>query len=78
MEKAAHFMKFEPLLYFSISGFSLPIQHLRGEIGIKELDFGSKGLKDADAIIIGALLSSNYSLMKLKYLLKFSNRALEK
>ena len=53
--------------FCSISGVTLPVQDIRG--GVEELDFSSKKLHDTDAIVIGALLETNTSLIELKYVM---------
>ena len=46
----------------NIDGFALPIKKLKGTEPVETLDFSSKGLGPASAIVISSLISANASL----------------
>ena len=46
----------------NIDGFALPIKQLKGTEPVESLDFSSKGLGPASAIVIASLIGANASL----------------
>ena len=46
----------------NLDGFALPIKKLKGTDPVESLDFSSKGLRPASAIVIASLIGDNASL----------------
>ena len=60
-----HVLNFVCVSQVNLDGFALPIKKLKGTDPVESLDFSSKGLRPASAIVIASLIGDNASLTQL-------------